>query len=299
MMSVIDPVRTVAPASLEQIEQRAEPSRAERAEITRDLLAAANHAGPDERRHLLDQVVVVNRCVAEAVARRYRGRGVDEEDLRQVACEGLVRAVFRYDPERAEDLLTYAVPVIRGGIQRFFRDDCWSVRPPRRIQILQWQLNRTIDTLRLELGREPSRRELCAELDVTVGELDEAEAAFGTFETASIDRTLVADADFTLADVTPAPDGEPAAAEARVVLAPIVRRLSERDRRILYLRFFEERTQEEIGAEIGVTQMQVSRLLARILKELRAALEDSPEPRRRSGADRSDGRRSRRRRPQR
>jgi RNA polymerase sigma-B factor len=246
--------------------------RAARVELTRRLLAEAAVAEPAERERLLAEVVLANRCVAQAVARRYRNRGVDEEDLCQVAYEGLVRAVSRYDTDRADDLLTYAVPVIRGGIQRHFRDRCWDVRPPRRIQVLQGQLNHTIDRLRAELGREPTREELCLELDVTAEELSQVEAAFGNFTAGSIDREVGNGSGLTLADVLADDHGDPDAAEARVLLAPAVRKLSERDRRILYLRFFEDRTQQEIGEEIGVTQMQVSRLLSRITTGLRDSL---------------------------
>jgi RNA polymerase sigma-B factor len=246
--------------------------RAERVELTRRLLAQAAVAEPEERQRLLGEVVLANRGVAQAVARRYRNRGVDDEDLYQVAYEGLVLAVARYDADRADDLLTYAVPVIRGGLQRHFRDRCWAVRPPRRIQVLQVQLNHAIDRLRAELGREPTRDELCVELDVTHAELSQAEAAFGSFTAGSIDREVGTGSGLTLADVLADDDGDPEAAEARVILAPVVRRLSERDRRVLYLRFFEDRTQQEIGEEIGVTQMQVSRLLSRITAGLRRSL---------------------------
>jgi RNA polymerase sigma-B factor len=252
--------------------READPCRAERMELTHRLLAEAAVAEPDERERLHAEVVLANRCVAEAIARRYRNRGVDEEDLCQVAYEGLVRAVSRYDVTRADDLLTYAVPVIRGGVQRHFRDRCWDVRPPRRIQVLQGQLNRTIDRLRSELGREPTRDEICGELGITAEELSDTEAAFGSFTAGSIDREVGSCGGLTLAEVLADDDDGPHAAEARVILAPVVRRLSERDRRILYLRFFEDRTQQEIGEEIGVTQMQVSRLLSRITTGLRHSL---------------------------
>src|SRR3954470_12533036 len=166
------PMTLIAQTENDHTENRdADPRRAERIELTHRLLAEAAEGEPAERERLLAEVVLANRGVAEAVARRYRNRGVDEEDLRQVAYEGLVRAVSRYDAERADDLLTYAVPVIRGGIQRHFRDRCWDVRPPRRIQVLQGQLNHTIDRLRAELAREPSREEICTELDITADEL--------------------------------------------------------------------------------------------------------------------------------
>src|SRR4051812_39456004 len=132
-------------------------SRAERAAATERLLLAA-HATDDEqeRARLLDEVVVANLSVAQAVASRYRNRGVSEEDLTQAGYEGLVKAVHKFDPSVRPDLLTYAVPTIRGEIQRYFRDHSWAVRPPRRIQEMQWRISRCIEHLSQELGREPS-----------------------------------------------------------------------------------------------------------------------------------------------
>src|SRR6187551_1267242 len=119
-------------------------TRAERSRRTGELMRRA-HSTQDEglRSELLDEVILLNRCVAEAVANRYRGRGVSEEDLHQSAFEGLVKAVHRFDPTIRPDLLTYAVPTIRGEVQRWFRDQGWMVRPPRRLQDLQWQVGRS------------------------------------------------------------------------------------------------------------------------------------------------------------
>lgn len=245
-------------------------SRAERARRTDELLHRAHHTtDPDERRRLLDEVVLVNRGVAQAVATRYRQRGVSGEDLEQAAYEGLIKAVAKFDPGMGKDLLTYAVPTIRGEIQRYFRDQSWMVRPPRRLQELQWQLNLAIDRLSQELGREPRDSEVQEELGVTDAEFRDALAAFGCFQPPSLDQP-VSDSGLTLGDAIPEdePEGE-ASAEARAALAPAVRRLPERDRRIIYLRFFEDQTQQEIGQELGVTQMQVSRLLNRIMRDLR------------------------------
>ena len=135
-------------------------SRAERSRRTAALLAAA-HAADDveERAELLDEVILLNHCVAEAVANRYRGRGVPAEDLHQAAFEGLVKAVHKFDPTVRPDLLTYAVPTMRGEVQRWFRDQSWMVRPPRRVQELQWRMNRSIESLSQDLGRDrPTRR---------------------------------------------------------------------------------------------------------------------------------------------
>ena len=232
------------------------------------------HATQDERRRseLLDEVILLNRCVAEAIANRYRGRGVSEEDLHQSAFEGLVKAVHKFDPTIRPDLLTYAVPTIRGEVQRWFRDQSWMVRPPRRLQELQWRVSRSIESLSQELGRQPSDAELSEHVGCSKDELDETIQSFGCFQPASIDKPVGSGTGTTLADVLKDEDDERSSIEAQAILRPVLRRLPERDRRILFLRFFEDQSQKEIGAELGVTQMQVSRLLARILRDVHAQI---------------------------
>ena len=244
-------------------------SRSSRATLTHDLLCSAYRCEDPRRRHLLDKVVILNRPVAETIAAGYRDRGIAYEDLCQTALEGLVKAVHRFDPTVRENLLTYAVPTIRGELQRHFRDHGWSVRPPRRIQDLQWQINRVTAHFAQTHGHEPNAEEIAEILSVDPAEVTEALQAFGCFQPASLDRPVGADGGGTMGELLP--DDEPAfaASEARVMLLPLVRRLSERDRRILHLRFVEDRTQAEIGEELGVTQMQVSRLLTRIFGDLR------------------------------
>ena len=245
-------------------------TRQQRSERTGVLLARARDADEETRRQLLEEVVLINRGVAEAVASRYRNRGIAQDDLVQVAYEGLTKAVMRFDPQLRNDLLTYAVPTIRGEIQRYFRDQGWTVRPPRRIQELQWRVNRAEEDLGQELGREPTDAEVMDHLGIGVAEYREAHEASGCFQPTSLDLSVGQESPTTLGALIADDDHDRNAADARVTLAPVVRRLSERDRRILYLRFFEDRTQEEIGADLGVTQMQVSRLLSRILQDIRA-----------------------------
>ncbi|MDF1606241.1 sigma-70 family RNA polymerase sigma factor [Nocardioides sp. YIM 152315] len=249
-------------------------TRAERGEQTAALLRAAHEASdPDEADALRARVVLINRGVAEAVARRYRQRGLPQDDLNQVAYEGLTKAVTRFDPTLRNDLLTFAVPTIRGELQRYFRDQGWTVRPPRRIQEVQSHAHAVVRELEQRLGREPSDEEVASELDITPEEYGEAMAALGCFQPASLDLPVGADT-ATLGDLLPDADGDHDASDARLMLEPVVRRLSERDRRILYLRFFEDLTQAEIGEDLGVTQMQVSRLLSRILGGMREELEE-------------------------
>ena len=248
--------------------------REERMARTDALLREAADLPEAERRPLLDEVVVLNLCVAESIAQRYSGRGVAAEDLRQVAYEGLVKAVSRFDPANDKDLLSYAVPTVRGEIRRYFRDHGWTVRPPRRVQELQQRINRAAEDLRQSLGRDPEPDEVAADLGIGRDEYDAAEEAQGCFAPASLDGATSPAGDRPLGETLPDEATDAAAAEARLVLAPVVRELPARDRRILYLRFFEERTQSEIGAELGVTQMQVSRLLSGIYDRVRSAVGD-------------------------
>ncbi|WP_182523723.1 sigma-70 family RNA polymerase sigma factor [Nocardioides dongkuii] len=252
-------------------------TRQQRSDRTAELLDRARDVDDATRRRLLEEVVLINRGVAEAVASRYRNRGIAQDDLVQVAYEGLTKAVMRFDPHLRNDLLTYAVPTIRGELQRYFRDQGWTVRPPRRIQELQWRVNHAIEDLGQQLGREATDAEVMAHLEIGFEEYQEALQAFGCFQPTSLDLPVGQESPTTLGALIPDEDNDRDAADARVALAPVVRRLSERDRRILYLRFFEDRTQEEIGADLGVTQMQVSRLLSRILKNLRDEVAETPE----------------------
>ena len=262
-------------------------SRTERSARTAELIAEAHSCDDEHRkRELLDEVIVINRGVAEAVASRYRGRGVSQDDLVQVAYEGLTKAVRRFDPSTRNDLLTYAVPTIRGEVMRHFRDHGWTVRPPRRVQELQWRVNQCIERLEHELGREPRDAEVIEELGIDEKDYREAIEAFGCFQPTSLDQPVRTDATSSLGDLIPDTAEPQSRADARVTLAPVVRRLSERDRRILHLRFFEDLTQAEIGEDLGVTQMQVSRLLSRILGTLK---EDLTEQDREAADEREPG----------
>jgi len=261
------------PAELaDAVESVEAQSRAERAATTAELFAELSTAtSAEQRRELVARIVLVNHGVAVAMAMRYRNRGVPLDDLCQTAFEGLTKAVQRFDPELSSDLLTYAVPTIRGELQRHFRDTTWMVRPPRRVQELQRQVNQRIDELCQTLGHEPNRAELAEHLDLSEAEVDEAQLAHDCFSMVSLDQPVTSEAGLRLADVLREPD-DTDLTEARMALAPVVRRLPERDRRILYLRFFEDRTQAEIGKDLGVSQMQVSRLLTKLLDQLRAEI---------------------------
>jgi RNA polymerase sigma-B factor len=246
---------------------------ADRGETTARLLRELHSTDDEhERQALRAEVVVLNMGVARAIAHRYRQRGLAEDDLVQAAYVGLVKAVNGFDPSHERDFLSYAVPTVTGEVKRYFRDFGWSVRPPRRVQELQGQIAKASSELTQQLGRSPRPTEVAELLGLDVESVIEALAADGAFTPASLDVPVGEDGAATLGDLMPDEGMEFASAEARVVLGPAVRRLGARDRRILELRFFHGWTQEQIAQDIGVTQMQVSRLLSRILKDLREEL---------------------------
>jgi RNA polymerase sigma-B factor len=252
--------------------------RAQRRLLTAELLEQAHATDdPQQRSALIDEVVVLNLEVAVSLASRHRNKGVSRDDLEQVASMALVRAAQRFDASMEYDFLSYAVPTIRGELRRYFRDHGWTVRPPRRVQEIQAQAIETRDNLAEHRGSVPSEAEIAAALGEDEATIREALAAEGCFTPTSLDTPAGHDSGLALGEVLGDVDRDAEAAEARVVLQPVVRQLSDRDRRILQMRFFDECTQQEIADEIGVTQMQVSRLLTRIMRDLRRALEDAPE----------------------
>ena len=250
-------------------------SRDERRTFTAAAFLSASETHDDaERAHLLDQVVIANLGMARTIASRYRSRGISLDDLEQVASAALVRAVHRFDVTLASDFMAFAVPSIRGELRRYFRDNGWMVRPPRRVQELQSQVLDARDRLRAETGGPCSQQAIAEALDVSVEDVAEALRAEGCFSPSSLDVPLTDGGSTLVGDAISDPRGGEhlAAAEARVMLRPLVRDLSDRDRSLLRMRFFDERTQQEIGEELGVTQTQVSRMLTRVLADLRGVL---------------------------
>lgn len=249
-------------------------SRVDRSRRTAELLAAAAACGVEERAALQDEVVLLNRRIADAVASRYRDRGVPLEDLQQAAYEGLVKAVRRFDPAQSDDLLTFAVPTIRGEVQRHFRDRSWMVRPPRRLQELQTQVNHAVSTLHELLGREPSRSEICEHVGIDAAEYAEVIGAFGCFSPVSLDRRLGAEGGgAAVGELIADPHEGYLPVEARCLVESAVRGLGDPDRRLLHLLFAEEWSQREVGETMGLSQAQVSRRLQRLLHELRGRVD--------------------------
>jgi len=240
-----------------------------RREATDRLLARArDEDDPLERRDLEDRVVEVNLQIAVDVARRYRARGIPLEDLEQVAYLGLVKAARGFDPERATDFLSYAVPTIRGEVRRHFRDQGWSIRPPRAVQQAQARITEAESDLCQKLGRSPRPTEIAERLGLDLDLVVEALAANGCFAPTSLDASA-ADDEGGLGDRLGDEDPAFETAEARVALEPLLAHLDRRERIMLEMRFFKGATQSEIGEVLGITQMQVSRLLSALLARLR------------------------------
>jgi len=242
---------------------------------TRSLLSRrAASTDEDLRQALLDEAIELNLSIAHSIATRFRGRGVESDDLDQVAYLGLVKAARSYDPSTETPFLAYAVPTIRGEVKRYFRDCSWTVRIPRRLQELQGTIASVRPQLVQELHRDPSLQEIADEIGADVNEVEAAIAADGCFSVLSLDRPVDGDSTANLADtIADEEDTSFEQTEAVAVLEPVLSDLAPRERRILELRFVEGHTQADIGAEIGVSQMQVSRLLRGILDRLRDRIE--------------------------
>jgi RNA polymerase sigma-B factor len=217
--------------------------------------------------------------LARQLTRRYGRSNEPFEDLLQVASIGLVKALQGFDPERGRAFSSYAVPTIMGELKRHFRDRTWSVRMPRSLQELAMRVDGARDRLSSELGRSPSVTELARACDTTEEEVLEALQAGDAYHATSLDAFRSDDDEdgFSLSDALGEDDEGFRLAEHRALLTTVLTALDDRDREILRLRFEEDLTQQEIAKLVGVSQMQVSRLLRRALNVLRGAAERSPE----------------------
>ena len=222
-----------------------------------------------------DELVTMNLPLVEHLARRFRDRGENHEDLVQVGTVGLIKAVDRFDTDRGVQFSTYATPTIVGEIKRHFRDRGWAIRVPRRLQEMRISLSRATSELSQQNGRSPTVAELAEHLGVTEEEVLEGLESAQAYATSSLDAGT-SDSDesiglgATIGDVDQALEG----VDNRESLKPLLTALPERERQILFLRFFDNKTQSEIAEELNISQMHVSRLLTRTLAQLRTGLLD-------------------------
>ena len=246
-------------------------------EATQQLFVEMAQADGVERQRLLDQVVTLNLNLAKSIARRYSGRGEDTDDLVQVASLALVKAARRFDPDKGESFSAFAIPTITGEIKRHFRDLGWTIRPPRRIQELQAETSLVSAQLAQVLRRWPQPDEIAQHLGANPDDVRAALGSRGCFSLISIDNPAGDDHTTAIRDLIGEHDPNYRRTELINMLAPACRKLSERDQRILRRRFIDGWTQREIADELGVSQMQVSRLLSGIFARLRTTL-GIPEP---------------------
>ncbi|MFC7326301.1 SigB/SigF/SigG family RNA polymerase sigma factor [Marinactinospora rubrisoli] len=230
--------------------------------------------GDSERDELRERVAEHYLSLARSIASRYAHRGEPQEDLEQAALLGLVKAINGFDPDLGHDFIAYAMPMMTGEVKRHFRDRTWAVRVPRRHQERRTELNQTIRRLTQSLGRSPTTRELAAEMRMSVDDLSELMEASAAYSALSLDSPAGEDesAGGNLGDTLGGVDTDLESVVDRESLPPLLNSLPERERRIVLLRFFGNKTQSQIAEEIGVSQMHVSRLLSAALARLREGM---------------------------
>lgn len=228
--------------------------------------------GSPEYAELRNQLVRMHLPLVEHLARRFRNRGEPLDDLTQVATIGLIKSVDRFDPDRGVEFSTYATPTVVGEIKRHFRDKGWAVRVPRRLQELRLALTTATAELSQQHGRSPTVHELAEKLAISEEEVLEGLESANAYSTLSLDVPDTDDESPAVADTLGAEDEALEGVEYRESLKPLLEDLPPREKRILLLRFFGNMTQSQIAQEVGISQMHVSRLLARTLAQLREKL---------------------------
>lgn len=262
-------VAEAAPVSL-----RAERTAADRARVREmfQRLAAMDEDDP-ARVRLREELVEAHLPLVEYLARRFRNRGEPLDDLIQVATIGLIKSVDRFDLERGVEFSTYATPTIVGEIKRHFRDKGWAIRVPRRLQELKLSLTKATSELSQRNGRSPTVAELAQHLGMTEEEILEGLESANAYSAVSLDAPDGGDDDSpAVADSLGMMDDALEGVEYRESLKPLLEQLPPREKKILMLRFFGNMTQSQIAGELGISQMHVSRLLARTLAQLRTRL---------------------------
>ncbi|MEU6458903.1 MULTISPECIES: RNA polymerase sigma factor SigF [unclassified Streptomyces] len=260
---VVDP-RTVAPRDARQLSRQFFQRLTELEEGTHEYQYARN------------TLIEMNMSLVRFAAGRFRGRGDDMEDIVQTGMIGLIKAIDRFELSREVEFTSFALPYIVGEIKRFFRDTTWAVHVPRRLQELRVELAKAREELSSRLDREPTVAELATLMNIGENEVIEGQIASNGYNSSSLDAALTGDGpengESVLADFIGVEEDGLRLVEDFHSLAPLMAELSERDRRIIHMRFVEEATQAEIGAELGCSQMHVSRLIKRIITRLREGM---------------------------
>ncbi len=237
--------------------------------------------GDESHDALRRQVIELCLPLADHIARKFNGRGEQFDDLEQTARVGLVLAVDRYDVTRGSSFLSFAIPTIMGEVRRHFRDRTWAVRVPRRLKEIQLRIGPATEELSQRLGRMPNAREIADELDVDLVEVTRTLVAGNGYQTNSIDGVTHDGRDNSTQPITDTLGADEPCyqlTEDAMAVRPLIAALPAEERRVLIMRFYESRTQGEIAAELGVSQMQVSRILSRTLALLREQALAEPTP---------------------
>ncbi|MFJ8933073.1 MULTISPECIES: SigB/SigF/SigG family RNA polymerase sigma factor [unclassified Streptomyces] len=232
--------------------------------------------GTHEYSYVRNVLIEMNLSLVRYAAARFRHRGPEEmEDIVQVGTIGLIKAIDRFELTREVEFTSFAVPYIVGEIKRFFRDTSWAVHVPRRLQEARVELSKAREELSTRLGRSPSTAELAELMQLDVAEVAEAQKASNGYNSVSLDAAVNGaddESDTMLAEFIGIDEDRFELVENFHSLAPLIVDLNERDRRLIHLRFVEERTQQEIADEIGCSQMHVSRLISKVVTRLREGL---------------------------
>ncbi|MCW5250240.1 MULTISPECIES: RNA polymerase sigma factor SigF [unclassified Streptomyces] len=232
--------------------------------------------GTYEYQYARNTLIEMNMSLVRFAAGRFRGRGDDMEDVVQTGMIGLIKAIDRFELSREVEFTSFALPYIVGEIKRFFRDTTWAVHVPRRLQELRVELAKAREELSSRLDREPTVAELATLMNIAESEVVEGQIASNGYNSSSLDAALTGEGaeggEAVLADFIGVEEHGLRLVEDFHALAPLMAGLSERDRRIIHLRFVEEATQAEIGERLGCSQMHVSRLIKRIITRLREGM---------------------------
>jgi RNA polymerase sigma-B factor len=258
-----------------RVDQRSESRQAtDAAALSLLSLLADLPAGSPDRSRARDRLIELYLPLARYLAQRFRNRSEPLDDLIQVANLGLVKSVDGYDSTRGTAFISYAIPMITGELKRHFRDKCWDIRVPRRLQEIRLQIRGVTEELTHSLGRSPTVADLAARLDATEEQIIEGLESDQAYRALSLDAPARAgEGSVTaLGELLGGHDPQLEQAEAREALRPLLARLPAREQKIIALRFFGSLTQSQIAAELGMSQMHVSRLLAAALTRLRAGL---------------------------
>lgn len=243
---------------------------------TTERLLQRRDALPDAapaRTALRNQAIELNLALAGRLARRYQGRGVPSEDLRQVAALALIAAVDRFDSARPTAFAAFAVPTILGALKRHFRDTAWDMRVPRAAQELAASVTQAVGDLSQSLGRTPGSADIAAHLHVDVADVVAGSGTYRAFRVATLDAPPKgAPDDLTLNDLVGSIDKRFAQVEDELELRPLIAALPVREKRILELYYYDSMTQAAVAGQVGVSQMHVSRLLRQSIGRLRAGL---------------------------